>query len=373
MEPLPSWIKVDMHKGLVVDNSKAIASSWSFTLQAITASKVIGVPVTLNFCGDEFVSPFEGIPEVHVSYTSKSSIVKIDPSIWKSWMNSSVPACHITEWKLFKTLLDPPFFTPATVTDDLALDGFYPIFYNKEQEELKVSASQLRKEDYAEFGIQYKTVSGQVGMIGFTLYTKYNKPPTAFKPNFDQGSADKTEYVGELELGFFDEEEEEVKEVKPVFKVIEGDPVSMEIENINREGNITIKFNQPLNIPSEIQARTENMTLAAIDFEEEIMETILTINNEDELPAEFFSFETILLEWTENKIVVYVNFTEPEAISKGNQFDQIHFKLKDQMMFTSKKTLKYPSTVEEKTVWSKAIPKQLPKGSKQSDLDAAAR
>lgn len=54
-------------------------------------------------------------------------------------------------------------------------------------------------------------------------------------------------------------------------------------------------------MPELIKARTANNTLDEVDFETEIMQTFLKINNDYEgLREQEFNFSTTLLEWTEN-------------------------------------------------------------------------
>ena len=66
----------------------------------------------------------------------------------------------------------------------------------------------------------------------------------------------------------------------------------------------------------------------------EILDVEVTVNGDEEL--EEYNFELILMDWTQKKMVIFINFTDPLVISNGMFPDQLVCMLKNSNMFIDK-------------------------------------
>ena len=99
-------------------------------------------------------------------------------------------------------------------------------------------------------------------------------------------------------------------------------PVILKIDEISRDGVLTIKFNQPLIVP-EFLSRAQEKTskdlrklfeLSELEPSPDILNfTIVQSANTDPTSLEY-SLE--LLTWTETEITLFVNFTDPLVVSQ---------------------------------------------------------
>jgi len=50
------------------------------------------------------------------------------------------------------------------------------------------------------------------------------------------------------------------------------------------------------------------------------------------------NYDLIITEWTSRGMTLYINFTEPLAVSKGDIFDEVYINVKNKNLFVSNKT-----------------------------------
>lgn len=108
-------------------------------------------------------------------------------------------------------------------------------------------------------------------------------------------------------------------------------PVRLRATKFDRKGMVTISFNQKLLVPYFVQPKaTQNATRRQleeatenqkedIEFEADILKVFLSIRDEPE-PEELktsFGFVPTMLNWTEEFLVVHVNFSKPEELSRS--------------------------------------------------------
>lgn len=241
-------------------------------------------------------------------------------------MFSSVDACPPVSWKLWKSFVSPPSFDKFSITTQTDMYGLNPIRYSDEKKEIQLILQDVKKEVYDEFAMEYTTVSGQTGFKNFTVIFVYKVSQSTFVPKYDndvklnlQLASNKNETDSDLGLDFFAEKNDTTKKVGNL-TILEGEPVTMEISKINREGNVTIKFNQPLIVPDFAKNATNSSILGNLDFHKDIMETFLIFgdpDDENKPSVDLDEFTLDVLEWTEDQMVVYVNFSDPTLISIG--------------------------------------------------------
>ena len=108
------------------------------------------------------------------------------------------------------------------------------------------------------------------------------------------------------------------------------------------------------------------MPLSEVDVTRDLLDiSLIKRNSEMEVVLEFY---LSLLEWTENQIIVNVNFTDPTLVSQGIDEDQVVVALKYPFLFISKAN---GLAVEPNRVtFVKSIPTQLPKWMDEKSLKA---
>lgn len=125
----------------------------------------------------------------------------------------------------------------------------------------------------------------------------------------------------------------------------EPQPVRLKVSDIDRNGIVRIKFNQPLEIPSFIKkennsssvgpnGRKLQVDLQEIDVDRDIMEMIFLLNSDQN--QEDIGYFLELIEWTEAAMKVHINFTNPLLVSNGEVPDVIFAKIKNTHMFQAK-------------------------------------
>jgi len=87
--------------------------------------------------------------------------------------------------------------------------------------------------------------------------------------------------------------------------------VKMTIEEINRNGNVTFKFNQDLIVPPQFD---DKRRLETIDIK-----TIMEITFDSD--SEQISFSISIQEWTTKHLIINLNFTDPLEVSSGENLD----------------------------------------------------
>ena len=88
--------------------------------------------------------------------------------------------------------------------------------------------------------------------------------------------------------------------------------VKASIQDINKNGNVTVKFNQELIDPfdgNKTRLKETNVT--------SIMK--VTFDSDDEAIVFTSSFQ----EWTSEHVIINLNFTDPLAVSAGDKLDKM--------------------------------------------------
>ena len=82
-------------------------------------------------------------------------------------------------------------------------------------------------------------------------------------------------------------------------------------------------------------------------------------------------FYLSITEWSPHKMEIFMNFTDPMAVSTGASSDQIICKIKNPAMFISAAD-PTQSLSPEKALMTKSVPPQVPKGVDPAALEAQA-
>ena len=110
------------------------------------------------------------------------------------------------------------------------------------------------------------------------------------------------------------------------------------MSDISRDGKVLLKFNQPL-IPPSFAAPTERvngrflLSLEELDVARDVADVKIVSNNgvDNDKLAFYLSIE----EWTADHLMIFVNFTNPQAVSDGAQLDSIVIDIKNPSLFIS--------------------------------------
>ena len=87
-------------------------------------------------------------------------------------------------------------------------------------------------------------------------------------------------------------------------------------------------------------------------------------------PIEKIVYEYEVINWTNEDILIQIDFTDPSLISKGNYNDQLNINVKNPMMFISTQGAVLDSKSKLKLVHP--LRRQLPKGVKEEELQDIA-
>ena len=106
-------------------------------------------------------------------------------------------------------------------------------------------------------------------------------------------------------------------------------PVKMKVGKISRDGVIEMEFNQRLLVPDFIKeaqaAKGRDLNLALklqdIDVSREIVEFKFILNSDHK--PEDIKYILEIVQWTANKLKLHINFTNPLAVSTGQEPDQV--------------------------------------------------
>ena len=136
--------------------------------------------------------------------------------------------------------------------------------------------------------------------------------------------------------------------------------VKMTIEEINRNGNVTFKFNQDLIVPPQFD---DKRRLETIDIK-----TIMEITFDSD--SEQISFSISIQEWTTKHLIINLNFTDPLEVSSGENLDTMLVQVLIGDLFVSEKSLQtiYGSNRQ----MSEFFPKQLPYGTSVESIELHA-
>ena len=108
--------------------------------------------------------------------------------------------------------------------------------------------------------------------------------------------------------------------------------------------------------------------MATLDLEG-ILDIEIKANSFEE--EDMFDHRLELMEWTEQQLIIFVNFTHPLIISSGMFPDQMVCKIMNTSMFLDSESGLEVAGTDLK--FFKNIPKQLPSGLKQEDVESQAK
>ena len=151
-------------------------------------------------------------------------------------------------------------------------------------------------------------------------------------------------------------------------------PVEIWLQDFSRAGNVTFMFNQKLKIPEFLQPPGSSVHLNAsrslvpdqtvaklemhqVNFARDIMDLVIFASDKD--LRTFMNFTVDLVDWTEDQLVINLNFSKPELVSKIDK-DFIIANVLHPEMFTSKESNVALNSSLTKII--NMIPRQLPRG-----------
>ena len=117
-------------------------------------------------------------------------------------------------------------------------------------------------------------------------------------------------------------ESNKTQEVVDSIKTEEEEEVELAIDKINNQGDITMMFNQKLVVPSFMNKKNAKRNLATVD-KQEIFRKVLIMNLKSVESGMYQRLDFSLNDWTDSKITMHVNFTNPFDISAGDDKDQL--------------------------------------------------
>ena len=199
---------------------------------------------------------------------------------------------------------------------------------------------------------------------GTICYSWLNR---VFKSLLDKDISSNSTYNPEYES---DQEKSEDK--------IEKQPVLLLLKEINRNGLLTIDFNQPLVLPAFVdrlngddERRLAAETNPIDDLNSTIVDALdlqIQIYSDDEGATQF---EYSLIQWTEERLQIKLEFTHPLSISRGFYKDDFIVEVKDPRFFMSKN---YPGEVLENNYrMMHELSRQLPPDVSEEDLRSSAK
>jgi len=111
--------------------------------------------------------------------------------------------------------------------------------------------------------------------------------------------------------------------------------VKVDLDEITRDGIIKFKFNQPLIVPNFEQKRRNLLAMSDLDVSRDIVQITFGLNSESTKVTDV-RFTLQIIEWEEDHLHVFMNFTDPLQISQGNYRDQLKVKIVNPNLFISK-------------------------------------
>lgn len=147
------------------------------------------------------------------------------------------------------------------------------------------------------------------------------------------------------------------------------EPLSVSIGEVNRNGVVSMKFNQPILIPDEYSSRllcedsTEDLNPAS-----NIFEVSFNVNSNEGC----LGYTTVISEWASTEVKIQILFDDPFMVSRGNDNDEMNIKLLKSELFVSEASGIPISAAAAIAGASTAIPRQLPLDVTEEDLQRQA-
>ena len=85
----------------------------------------------------------------------------------------------------------------------------------------------------------------------------------------------------------------------------------------------------------------------------------------NDIDIDEFAYDLSIVSWNDDQMQLFINFTKPLLVSKGDLFDQAVIQIKNPNWFVSQETLKKPKKDENNMITN--FPRQL---DKDMDLEA---
>mmetsp|Transcript_2702 Transcript_2702/g.4231 ORF Transcript_2702/g.4231 Transcript_2702/m.4231 type:complete len:290 (+) Transcript_2702:4940-5809(+) len=164
-------------------------------------------------------------------------------------------------------------------------------------------------------------------------------------------------------------------------KIKKTAPVELAVKEVSRNGEPTIKFNQPLIVPTayfeaysrdrepSVGRRRALSQLRFIDVRRDLFE--IEYHFMSDIDVDKMPFEVYLEDWTEDEIKFQLLFDHPLSVSRGAELDFITFQALEPSLFVS--SLSLEQLPVENLKFKKTVPRQLPDGFDQVNLERMAR
>ena len=116
----------------------------------------------------------------------------------------------------------------------------------------------------------------------------------------------------------------------------------MKVNKISRDGKVSIEFNQKMKVPpfTELMGKRRQLRSALkmsdLNVQRDIVD--MSFDLRSGIPKQALKYSLALSQWTERKIEVQLNFSNPEAVSQGNYRDGVTIKIKNGKWFKSAET-----------------------------------
>ena len=104
---------------------------------------------------------------------------------------------------------------------------------------------------------------------------------------------------------------------------------------MQRDGVFTVHFSEPVFLPDFIQRRSL-MSLSEINVPRDVMDVNLIVYSD--VNVNDIQYYLSIIEWTNKKISIHMNFTTPLLISKGLVRDEVYMYIKNPYLFISQAT-----------------------------------
>ena len=146
------------------------------------------------------------------------------------------------------------------------------------------------------------------------------------------------------------------------------------IESVSRNGKILIKWNHKVKVPAfimaspnkygrDLQDEIKKISLSEIDVVRDVLDFKFVAQGDEDLSNLVFYLS--ITEWTDQSIELYINFTNPLIVSKGQNQDIVICTFKNPDLFVSQAT---NEVLRGKAlIITKSFPRQLP-----SNIDEGA-
>mmetsp|Transcript_27557 Transcript_27557/g.41856 ORF Transcript_27557/g.41856 Transcript_27557/m.41856 type:complete len:112 (-) Transcript_27557:1939-2274(-) len=105
-----------------------------------------------------------------------------------------------------------------------------------------------------------------------------------------------------------------------VVPVEEIPPPKVDLDRITRDGYIKLKFNQKMVPPAFDKSRRRQLLSAdQLNVQRDVLDISFKLFSEQKLSDIRYSLD--LVSWTDERMEVYINFTEPQLVSQGQLSD----------------------------------------------------